>query len=137
MARFETMPTVSYLGASHRYPWELQDDLVYHSDILGKIRVPAGYCTDFASVPRLPVVYWAAGGRATLPSIVHDYIYDARPEGVSRRQADRVFLEAMTARRDPRSWLLRRAMYTGVRVGGWAPWRKDSSHKLAALPARR
>lgn len=134
MARFGTMPTVSYLGISHRYPWELQDDLVYHSDILGKIRVPAGYCTDFASVPRLPLVYWLTGGRATLPAIIHDLLYDARPDGVSRRQADRAFLEAMTCRRDPKRWVTRRAMYMGVRVGGALAWRRDSSHKLDGLP---
>ncbi len=133
MARFETLPTVAYLGPRHRYPWELQANLIYQSDILGRILVPAGYCTDFASVPRLPVVYWWTGGRATLPALVHDLLYDARPEGVSRRQADQVFLEAMTCHRDPKSWITRQVMYAGVRAGGWRPWRTDSRHKLDGL----
>lgn len=135
MARFETLPTVAYLGPEHRYPWQLQDDLVYRSDIIGTVTVPAGYCTDFASVPRLPIVYWWTGGRATLPAIIHDLLYDARPEGVTRRQADRVFLEAMAASRDPKRWITRRAMYLGVRAGGRRPWRTDSSHKLSGLSA--
>ena len=130
MARFETLPTVAYLGAAYRYPWQLQADLVYHSDIVGTIRVPRGYCTDFASVPRLPVVYWWTGGRAVLPSIVHDWLYDVRYPELSRRQADRAFFEAMTARRDPKRWVTRRAMYLGVRLGGWRAWRRDSSEKL-------
>ena len=127
MARFETLPTVSYVGG--KYPWMLDAALIYHSDLVGKLVVPAGYCTDFASVPRLPVVYWWTGGRAVLPSIIHDHCYDCRTKEMSRRTADRVFLEAMKARRDPKRAVTRWAMYQGVRLGGWRAWARDSSGK--------
>lgn len=127
MVRFETLPTVSWVGGN--YPWMLDADLIYHSDLVGKITVPAGYCTDFASVPRLPVVYLWTGGRAVLPSIIHDHCYDCRTHEMSRRTADRVFLEAMKSRRDPKFAATRWAMYAGVRMGGWAAWRRDSTDK--------
>lgn len=127
MARFETLPTISWVGG--KYPWMLDADLIYHSDIIGRVRVPAGYCTDFASVPRLPVVYLWTGGRAVLPSIVHDYAYDCMTGIITRRQADAVFWEAMKSHRDPKWGITRFAMWAGVRLGGWRPWRRDSSDK--------
>ncbi|MDX1464480.1 MAG: DUF1353 domain-containing protein [Halomonas sp.] len=127
MARFVTLPTLSWVDGD--YPWRLDDDLVYVSDVLGLIRVPRGYCTDFASVPRIPGVYWMAGGRATLPAIVHDCLYDCWTHKITRAQADRVFLEAMNARQDPKRRVLRWIMYSAVRACGWRPWRRDSRHK--------
>lgn len=127
MPRFETQPTITRVSGP--YPWRLEADLIYHSDIVGRIVVPAGYCTDFASVPRLPLVYWWTGGRAVLPAIVHDYLYDCWTRRITRKEADRVFLEAMTSHRDPRRWVTRQAMYWGVRAGGWLSWRRDSTDK--------
>ena len=131
MACFLNNPAVSWVGG--RYPWRLEQPLVYKSDILGHIVVPEGYCTDFASVPRIPGVFALTGDRATLASIVHDYLYDARPDNVTRRQADRVFREAMRVARDPKTRTVRAIMYAGVRAGGWAAWRRDSRHKLDGL----
>lgn len=136
-AAFLTHPEVRWING--HYPWELTAELVYRSPILaelrlpknepGTLRIPARYCTDYASVPRLPVVYWWTGGRAVLPSVVHDYLYDCWPETISRKTADKIFLEAMTAERDPKRWVTRRAMYTGVRLGGRKPWRTNTMHK--------
>jgi len=131
VSHFVTMPTVSWVGG--RYPWRLEQDLVYQSGRLGGIVVPAGYCTDFASVPRIPGVYALTGDRAALASIIHDWLYDARPDGVTRKDADRVFLEAMRAANDPRTRVVRGLMYAGVRAGGWLAWRRDSSHKTRGL----
>ena len=38
--------------------------LAYWSPLVGRIQVPAGFQTDFASVPRLPIAYWLYGARA-------------------------------------------------------------------------
>lgn len=127
MARFASLPTLSWVGGD--YPWRLDEDLIYVSDIIGLVRVPRGYCTDFASVPRLPLAYWITGGRATLPAIVHDALYDCWTHKITRKQADRVFLEAMHARRDPKRRALRWVMYWGVRLGGGKAWSRDSRHK--------
>lgn len=136
-ARFLNHPQVSWKGG--HYPWQLDAPLRYHSDILQRLQlpednpgllcIPAGYCTDFASVPRIPVVYASVGGKAVLPAIVHDYLYDCWPPRLTRKQADQVFLEAMQTANDPPSAITRRLMYWGVRLGGALSWHKDTTHK--------
>lgn len=80
--------------------------------------VPAGYDTDYASVPRL--LWWLLPptGKYTCAAIVHDWLYWEQP--VRRVDADRYFLEAMAD--CGTSWWERTLIYWGVRVGGWAPW---------------
>jgi hypothetical protein len=98
--------------------WMVDAPLIYVSGHLNAILiVPAGFRTDLASVPRIPVVFWLFGDRAHHESVVHDYLYrrDSAPR-VSRADADRVFLEAMRAKK--KSAPLRWAMYAGVRMGG-------------------
>ena len=122
MAEFKTKPTVLWIGWS--MPWKLVDDLIYQSDILDRIVVPKGFKTDFASTPRIPGMYWLIGGKGTLPAIVHDYLYIERDQTYTRRQADRVFLEAMKEAKDPKSRIIRWILYSGVRIGGRRAWRK-------------
>ncbi|MGM0535554.1 MAG: DUF1353 domain-containing protein [Pseudomonadota bacterium] len=136
-AQFLTRPQLRWVSGD--YPWALTAELAYHSPVLaelglpkhepGVVRIPATYCTDFASTPRIPGLYWLVGGKATLPAIVHDHLYDCWTDEIPRKVADRVFLEAMAAARDPERWITRRIMYTGVRLGGGRPWRTDSTHK--------
>lgn len=59
------------------------------------IRVPPGYTTDFASVPRLPFVYLAYANRAHLAALVHDHLYAEGGTEADRQYADRVFLQGM------------------------------------------
>ncbi len=75
--------------------WELQAKFTYHvgSKFSRKwVHVPAGFVTDFASVPKflwfLP--NWAKYSKAP---ILHDYIY--KYHCYTRKQADDIFLEAM------------------------------------------
>ena len=80
----------------------------------GKVHsVPAGYVTDLASVPRMPLAYLLAGGRAPKSAVLHDHLYETR---AGRDFADHVFLAAMKAEGVP-SWIAK-AMDWGVRVGG-------------------
>ena len=96
--------------------WKLTDRLVYYSALLdATICAPAGFVTDFASVPRLPIAYWLFGGKADSPAGIHDLLY--RWPFVSRIMADRVFNEAM--RVEGKTIFTRWPMYAGVVVGGW------------------
>ena len=97
--------------------WVIDSPLIYQSDILGKIEVPAGFETDFASVPRIPLFYTLFGDRAHRESVVHDYLYrsDSKP-WASCQMANDVFLEAMKCR--GKSWAIRYPMYWGVCLGG-------------------
>jgi hypothetical protein len=101
--------------------WELASPLMYDSGILGPIRVPTGFHTDLASVPRIPIAFTLFGDRAHHEAVVHDYLYkvDSTPQ-CTRKQADSVFLEAMKVR--GKGLFVRLAMYAGVRLGGWTAW---------------
>jgi len=79
--------------------------------------------TDFASVPRVPIVYTAWGDRAHREAVLHDYLYrvDSVPQ-VTFDQANKVFLEAMESTGKP--WWIRKCMYWGVCLGGQASYHK-------------
>jgi hypothetical protein len=76
--------------------------------------VPAGFVTDGASVPRLPLAYMLFGGRARKAATLHDYLYS--------RFRDRSFADAVffTAMEKEESATVRLLMWLGVRVGGWS-----------------
>jgi hypothetical protein len=81
------------------------------------ITVPEGFYTDFASVPRIPLVYVACGNMAHEAAVIHDYLYrvDSIPV-VSKDTADRIFFDAMIemGMDDHKAGL----MYDGVHLGG-------------------
>ena len=83
--------------------------------------VPAGFRTDGASIPRL---LWRCIGHPfrtayVEAAVVHDYLYSTQLP--TRRYCDAVFHEAMleSGCSAGQAW----AMWFGVRVGGWYPWR--------------
>lgn len=103
--------------------FQLLSPLVYFSEHLDKVvTVPAGFVTDFASVPRLPVAYLLAGGAADQAAVVHDYLYHHH-EICSRGDADAVFDEAMGVTGQP--WWRRKMMWAGVRLFGGSPYAQD------------
>ena len=97
-----------------RQLYRIDQDLVYVSDIAGKITVPAGFVTDLASIPRLPLIYLLLNGIADEPGVVHDYLYSTGK--VSRAMADQVLREACILTGVP-AWKAN-LIYAGVRVGG-------------------
>lgn len=102
--------------------WVLLEDLVYDSDIANcRIIVPAGFETDLASVPRLPLVYWLTGGKATAAAVVHDWLYTLGK--MPRDMADQVFREACRASKV--SGWTRFLMWAGVRIGGAGHYADD------------
>ena len=86
-----------------------------------RIIVPAGFKTDFASVPR---IFWSVispiGKGYTSAAIVHDYLYSTHQ--VTKKEADNIFLWLM--QRDGVSYLKRYAMYWSVRLFGGKAWKK-------------
>lgn len=82
-----------------------------------KVEVPAGFVTDFNSVPRglwnffPPWEYPEAG-------VIHDFLY--RFNGMSRACADVIHLRILELK--GASWWKRYTAYAGIRVGGGAAW---------------
>ena len=95
--------------------WEHCDKRVY---------IPAGFETDLASVPRVPVVYLCWGDRAHREAVLHDYLYRidsilwmyGLPTSPDKEEADWLFREAMIGQGV--SWWIYHPMYLGVRTGG-------------------
>ena len=104
MGKFLTPLRAEKVGepnALGRAKWRLTETLRFASDYLDEvIEVPAGFETDFASVPRLPVAYWLTGDTAHAAATVHDYMVRHRTTNSAEwRDAAHVFAEAMTAER--------------------------------------
>lgn len=90
------------------------------------ITVPAGFVSDFASVPRaLRSIIDNDDPGVVMPSIVHDYLYRHSgkvPGGpFSRLEADDLMLEGMEVCGLPPT--KRRLVYIAIRVGGAFTWR--------------
>jgi len=90
------------------------------------ITVPAGFETDYASVPRLPLMWLIAGDVAHEAAVLHDFLYriHSLPD-VDRKQADECFLALMECIEEPPSDITRHMMYWMVRACG-----SGSFHKL-------
>lgn len=82
--------------------------------------VPVGFVTDFASVPRLPLAYFLAGGVGDSAAVVHDWLYYVQM--TTRREADRALYELLRARL-VHMWRAY-AMWLAVRLFGWTCWRR-------------
>lgn len=91
--------------------WEVMLDLKYITNSGKLLTVPAGFVTDFASVPRLPFIYAMYGNRAHKAAVLHDWLtcYEVAP----RREADDLFLEAMLSTNVPED--IANAMHLAVR----------------------
>ena len=122
MARFLTELDV-HLKAIKETVWVLDSLLGYESDLVGRVEAPAGFETDLASVPRVPIIFSMWGSRAHREGVLHDYLFrsDSVPI-VGWNLANRVFLEAMKVRGKP--WYVRYPMYWGVCIGSYLCYHK-------------
>ena len=107
---------VRRVGAS---TWATVDPLVYRGRSQ-RFVVPAGFRTDFASVPRVVTWLFPRFGAYTLAAILHDWLVTEglRTRAVTSREADGIFRRVMRESGVPvlRRWL----MWAGVRWGALA-----------------
>lgn len=113
---------------SDRALYQLREEFRYVSDTFGEIVVPAGFVTDFASIPRAALWYVDDDDPCILfGSVIHDYLYTRHGDlGLgtrvifTREQADQVLREAMLvcgARKAQAA-----VVYAAVRLGGGSHW---------------
>lgn len=97
-----------------RKTWRLLAPFSYVDPDNGRVEVPAGFVTDFASVPRWPLTFALMGQYGHAAAVLHDWLYWTGSLG--RQAADRVFLNALRSSGIARwrSYL----MFAGVRIGG-------------------
>lgn len=120
MSAFTTPAILEIIGPNR---WRLAEPFEYHvgrypSDEV--IRVPAGFETDLASIPRLFWPLLPPQGRYAKAAILHDWLYVLGPAGdaAARQRADAIFLEAMAVLGCP-AWQ-RRLIHAAVRLFGAA-----------------
>lgn len=92
------------------------------------ISIPAGFVTDFASIPRGLWNIFPPAGKWGKAAVVHDWLYqtqNATTHLVTRAEADAVLKEGMEVLGVSR-WA-RWTIYAGIRAGGWATWNKYRS----------
>lgn len=123
--------------------WELVAPIIYRGKI-DTFVVPAGFVTDFASVPRVAVWLIPRFGRYTPAAILHDWLCGPGIRGglIAPVDADGVFRRVMRELGVPtvQRWL----MWTGVRwsattqahrrPGWWSTAPATIGISLAALP---
>lgn len=123
--------------------WRINLPLIYQSDIVKpEIIIPSGFCCDFESVPRLPIVYMCLGHTSFRGGAVHDYLYrkDSYPR-VSRAQADAIYREIsvisavqyiLESGKEPTAIQMARiysqawSKWLGVRIGGAGSYHKKT-----------
>lgn len=130
MSSFTSPLTVTPLADGKT--WKLVTPFVYDVGELGgtdSISVPAGFETDFGSVPQ---IFWGIVspiGKALGGYVLHDYLYATQER--TRLVSDAILLEALEV--IGVNWFQRWLIYRGVRVGGWVAWRKNKK-KRTNLP---
>jgi len=99
-----------------------------YSDYVGVIiNIPKGFLTDFASTPKfLHSFFPPTDLDYILSAILHDYLYFSNY--FTRLESDIIFLQAMKLQGCP--WWKRKAVFNGVRIGGWKAWQKHSDALL-------
>ena len=104
-------------------------DLVYQliPDNPTVLVVPKGFVTDYASIPRVIQLLIPKLGRHRKAAVLHDYLYakDCDYQSLLQAECDSVFLSAMKGS-GVSKWK-RCSLYSGVRVGGWASFRKKNA----------
>ena len=107
---FNTLLSATELGGG---AWELTAALSYSGNAQTFV-VPAGYRTDFTSVPRVFTWLVANTGEYTKAAVLHDWLLTEAV--VSRRDADGIFRRALHELGQP--WLRRHVMWAAVRIAG-------------------
>jgi hypothetical protein len=118
--------------------WMLQRPLRYTIEATGQsIVVPAGFVTDFTSVPDALCALLPRSGLYLTAAVVHDFLY--WDQTCTREQADRIFLHGMRVAAVPP--LKKNALYAGARLAGARAWTNNEDEKrqgfIQVLPKER
>jgi hypothetical protein len=113
--------------------WVLHTDLVYRvGTTKDSVIVPAGFVTDFASIPKRLQSVFSVHGPYLLAGIVHDYLYwEQGASGCTRAEADGIFRLVMIENKVTRPTY--NAMYRAVRLAGQGSWDGNATDRRAAL----
>lgn len=89
------------------------------------LRIPPGFVTDFASIPRPLWSVLAPWDEYKLSAVIHDYLYWAQP--CTKSQADNLLFIAMQEE-GVAAWK-RNVVYAGVAAGGQRAWDANKARR--------
>lgn len=128
ISKFHTPLNMQYLDGRN---WLLTTSFTFGSAVLERVvEIPAGFVTDFASIPRLLWNIYPPTGAYGKAAVVHDYLYRTAYYA-TRAQSDQVLLEAMTEL-GVGLWT-RRVIYRGVRMGGFLSYKGYAAIRVLTL----
>lgn len=107
MSKFTTSIKVEILDKGKNFKNLVEFEYYRENNENEKIVVPAGFITNFASIPRVfwsiyPPLGYGKGFNYGKSAMLHDYLYSSfakKPSGerYTRKEADDIFLESMLA----------------------------------------
>ena len=107
-----------YTKEAGRKTVELTRTLIYITKSDRVVKVPIGFVSDYASIPRILTPIIPVLGKHRKAAVVHDFLYVKKGQIPSRKysrsECDKIFLEAM--QESGVSWWKRNAMYYAVRA---------------------
>lgn len=125
------LSTARFLDRMYYLTKDLSWSATGSSAPLGRITVPSGFVTDFASVPR---VFWSVlppDGDYVAAAVVHDWLY--WDQTTTREAADQALRDAMVELQIPSAAVW--AVYNGVNLFGSSAW--TANNRLKAAGERR
>lgn len=125
------VPSPSVRPSGNNRAFILLEPLVYEIGSSGRsITVPAGFVTDYASIPEALWSIYSPHDQYSRAAIVHDYLYWSQL--CTREQADNLFMIAMKESDVPAA--VRGKVYAGVAAGGDASWQDNRSQRERHMP---
>jgi len=126
MSKMVTFLTQLRVEVINDITFQLTSDFYVMLECIEEVVIPEGFVTDFASVPRLPIVYLAVGNKGHKAAVLHDWLYQTGK--YSRANCDSYFYHAL--REAGVSYFHAWAMYTAVRLAGGKYYNsvKDNRH---------
>jgi hypothetical protein len=109
--------------------WVVRKEFEYYIKEEGgdSVCVPAGFVTDYASIPQVLWTLAPKWGKYGKAAIVHDYLYSTHEK--SRKEADDIFYDAMIVLGVPK-WKAK-TMYRAVRWFGGKSYKKPGSFMIS------
>jgi hypothetical protein len=104
--------------------WKTVEDFIWVSKRMQWVVIPAGFITDFATIPQPLSKVLRSCGDWDKATLVHDFVYSKKCDmKFSRKECDDLFLEAMND--CGVGYMTSRAMYLAVRVFGGLYFKKQ------------
>jgi hypothetical protein len=129
--RFNAPPNPPVLPSGNNRAFILLEPMVYKiGSTKHKIVIPAGFVTDYASIPKRLWSIYSPHDQYSRAAVVHDYLYWSQL--CTRIQADNLLMIAM--KESNVSEVTRNNVYAGVTSFGKSSWESNRQQRMKKMP---